>query len=46
MLPFVTHLIGPGLVGLIHREMESGSMQVVYRRQAEGYGVLIPVARD
>ncbi|KAG1669972.1 hypothetical protein FOA52_016233 [Chlamydomonas sp. UWO 241] len=29
----------------VFREMETDTMQIVYRRQAEGYGVLVPRAR-
>ncbi len=31
---------------ILHREMETDSMQIVYRRESEGYGVLVPVKRD
>ena len=31
---------------LLYREMETAAMQVVYRREAEGYGILVPVMRD
>jgi putative sigma-54 modulation protein len=30
----------------VFREIESGAMQIIYRRQAEGYGILIPENRD
>lgn len=30
----------------VFRDMESNSIQIVYRRQAEGYGILVPVDRE
>jgi putative sigma-54 modulation protein len=30
----------------VFREMESDSIQIVYRRESEGYGVLVPVKRE
>ncbi|GAX78622.1 hypothetical protein CEUSTIGMA_g6061.t1 [Chlamydomonas eustigma] len=30
----------------VFREMESGATQIIYRRQAEGYGILVPENRD
>lgn len=30
----------------VFREMESDTMQVVYRRQSDGYGILVPVKRE
>jgi hypothetical protein len=28
------------------RDMETGEMQIVYRRESEGYGILVPEMRD
>lgn len=30
----------------VFREMESDTMQVVYRRNSDGYGILVPVKRE
>lgn len=30
----------------VYRDMETNAVQIVYRRQAEGYGILVPVNRE